>query len=344
MKSILFFHTLNDYSGSTRVLSSIISEEYKDQKVTIITQRNKDNGFLSLLPNIRLLDIWIPKVKGKTIPIITPLGWRIHALLLGFIYGRKYEVFYINTILPYYASFVARLYGKKIIWHIHEKFIIRTLSVRLAEYVFNHTPAHRIFVSKYLKGQYINNKNCTWEIKYNKLPYSFISQIKKKPIEERNRNQILMIASLTLTKGLDMFVKLAELIPDCDFSLILNANIAAINNFFLKYNVPENCKLISAQSNIHPFLHETDLLLNLSNPTICVETFGMTILEAMSYGIPAIVPNVGGPTELVKNGFNGYLVDVRNIEEIKKAIYIALEKQNYIRLVNNTILRFSELS
>jgi len=38
----------------------------------------------------------------------------------------------------------------------------------------------------------------------------------------------------------------------------------------------------------------------------------MSVLEAMSYGLPAIVPNVGGLGEIVTDGVDGYLVDVRD--------------------------------
>ena len=75
---------------------------------------------------------------------------------------------------------------------------------------------------------------------------------------------------------------------------------------------------------------------------MCVETFGMTILEAMPYGIPAIVPNVGGPLELVQHGYNGYCVDVRNLEELRYYLSLALERDNYCRLVYNTLSVFEE--
>ena len=63
----------------------------------------------------------------------------------------------------------------------------------------------------------------------------------------------------------------------------------------------------------------------------------MTILEAMAYGIPAIVPNVGGPLELIENGYNGYCIDVTKIDAIKQAITLALDKDNYNRLAINSL-------
>ena len=43
-------------------------------------------------------------------------------------------------------------------------------------------------------------------------------------------------------------------------------------------------------------------------PSICLETFGSTIVEAFSCGRPAIVSDLGSPAELVRDGWNGYKV------------------------------------
>jgi L-malate glycosyltransferase len=62
------------------------------------------------------------------------------------------------------------------------------------------------------------------------------------------------------------------------------------------------------------------LLLQLSHPETWVETFGLTILEAMAYGIPAIGPNIGGLTELIVNGVNGYTVNPHDLQDIGSKI------------------------
>lgn len=342
MKPILFFHPCNDYTGSTRVLSNIIAEEYSGQKVVVITERNMNKGFLSEHDNVKIINVCNPKFKGKPIPVISSLIWRFHSLLLALMFGWRYRVFYINTILPFYAALVGRLYCKPIVWHVHEKFVNKSFSIRIVEFFFNRTVAHRIFVSQYVKEQYPENHSCTYEIKYNKLPLSYMKKVRKRPLEERKRNKILMLSSLSLEKGVDMFVKLADFMPEYRFTLILSTDKKHITNFFSSYNVPENCEILSSQPDIHPFLYNADLILNLTNYTLCIETFGMTILEAMPYGIPAVVPNVGGPIELVRNGYNGYCVDVRDLSVLMHYIHISLDKENYNTLVKNTLSLYDE--
>lgn len=341
MKDVLFFHPQNDYTGSTRVLANVITSEYSGQIVDVITKRNLDKGFLSELPNVRIINSSTLMFLGKKIPFVTPLSWRIQAFLLALFYGWRYETFYINTIVPFYAALVGRLYGKRIIYHVHEKFRKRSLSVKLMEWTFSHIPAHRIFVSLYTLQQYQGNSKCTEEILYNKLGADFLAKLHVRPLKERKRNNVLMIASLSKMKGIFNFLRLASLVPEYYFRLVLNTSKDEIEAFITE-KIPENVELIPAQSNIHPYLYNADLMLNMSIPFMWIETFGMTILEAMAYGIPAIVPNVGGPLELIENDFNGYCVDVTDIELMADTIRVSLEQENYERLVKNALIRFNE--
>lgn len=338
MDKILFFHSRNDFTGSTRVLANVIESEYLGQSVSVITINNQE-GFLSLLPNVKIIPTYFPFSKIGKIPIVTPLVWRIHALLLALFYGWRYDTFYINTITPCYAAIVGRLFRKRLIYHVHEKFVTKSISVRMYEYVFNHVKSKRIFVSEYVKKQYPEKEGCESVVKYNTLPNSFLSKVISTPIEFRNRNRVIMISSLTKAKGIFTYVEVARNLPEYYFRLLISADMVRIKAF-LDCSLPANVELIPAQSDIHPFLRDSDLMMNLSIPALCVETFGMTILEAMAYGIPAIVPNVGGPVELVENGYNGYCVDVTDPLIVTDAVRMALNENEYPRLANNALQRF----
>lgn len=336
MNKILFIHPLDDFTGSTRVLANVIETQYADRRVTVITLRN--DGFLSLLPNVNIIPIKYPSFRGKRIPVFSGLIWRIYAWYLTFLYGWNYDIFYINTIMPYYAAVVGRIYRKKIVYHVHEKFVTQSLYVKVAEYVFNHVKSKRIFVSEYLKQQYPDKSNCESIVEYNRLPHSFLSKVQVVPITERKRDTLLMITSLTKAKGIFTYIEVAKQLPEYTCRLLVSANLEEIMNYF-HYDIPHNVEIIPKQSDIHPFLRTSDLLLNLTNPSLSIETFGMTILEAMAYGIPSIVPNVGGPTELIINGYNGYCVDVTNVNIVVNSIRRILNKKKYENCVRYSLER-----
>jgi glycosyltransferase involved in cell wall biosynthesis len=130
---------------------------------------------------------------------------------------------------------------------------------------------------------------------------------------------VTMIASLRDYKGVPEFLALAERLAKqrkIRFVLVLNDDPEGIARYFSKRSCPGNVKIVGRVSDTSAFYENASLVLNLSRADLWIETFGMTILEAMAYGIPVIAPMVGGPTELVINGVHGYLVDSRNIEQL----------------------------
>ena len=129
-----------------------------------------------------------------------------------------------------------------------------------------------------------------------------------------------MLCSLKKYKGVDEFVQLAAAIPQYQFELVVNANKKEIANYFNNQYIPANLTIFDRQSNVHPFYQRASLVLNLSDPNRWIETFGMTLLEAMHYGIPVIAPSVGGPTEVVVDGRNGYTINGQETEKLTTII------------------------
>ena len=102
--------------------------------------------------------------------------------------------------------------------------------------------------------------------------------------------------------------------------------------------VPSNLTIWDRQKNVLPFYERASLVLNLSNKELFIETFGMTVLEAMAAGLPVIVPTVGGVADLVDDGVNGYKIDVQQLEDIKmRIISILADNEIYVSLSRNAI-------
>ena len=68
------------------------------------------------------------------------------------------------------------------------------------------------------------------------------------------------------------------------------------------------------------------------------EGLPISILEAMSYGMPIISTPVGGIPEIVSNGENGYLVEPGNKEDIYKAIISLLNDSDLRNRMGNVSL------
>jgi glycosyltransferase involved in cell wall biosynthesis len=83
------------------------------------------------------------------------------------------------------------------------------------------------------------------------------------------------------------------------------------------------------------------LFLNLSSS----EGIPVSIMEACSYGIPVIATDVGGTSEIVTDGYNGFLVDKDFTDE---DVIMAIERlqqmtdDEYCRFCENSLLRWKK--
>lgn len=331
MKKIICFHLYNDYSGSPKVLSMIIRGlASKGYQIELYTSRT--NGFLTGIDGVIYHTFDYKWTKNKLITILRLFYAQLYMFISCMKYKREENIlFYVNTICPVGAVLSAAFCRIPVVYHVHEKYINPNLLHIFYEKVWKRYSTRTIFVSKYLQGQY-NKENMQSAVVYNALSEEFLNHVRVKNCLRRPYN-ILMICSLKKYKGVDVFIELAKKLPQYDFSLVLNSSQFEIDSFFSKKS--SNLKIYPTQQTVHQFLYQADLLLNLSVPTLWIETFGLTLLEAMSYGLPVICPPVGGPIELVENDKNGFCVDSGNIDElIKKIIYI-FESGQYERLSEN---------
>ena len=61
------------------------------------------------------------------------------------------------------------------------------------------------------------------------------------------------------------------------------------------------------------------------------EGFSNTILEYMSFSLPVIATNVGGNSEVIKNGLNGFLIEKNNIQQLKKKLVLLIQNNKLRR-------------
>lgn len=337
MSKLLYIHPYNNYTGSTKVLSDILKAKYSDlTEITVITETSQD-GFLSDL-GIKLVNVPIIRYNNRAVPIISAIVWVIIGFFKTLFHIRKFDGVYINTILPGFAAIAARICGKKVIYHVHEIYVKKNPKSWFGEFVFNRVRSHRIFVSNYLQEQYKYKPGCTSEVVYNKLGKDFLSRVDLVPVEMHKRNHVLMLATLQRGKGLEVFVDVSKLLPDYKFSLVISSPQEDIERQF-NIEYPANLTIYPKQANVHPFYKCADIIVNLSDPQWIIETFGLTIMEGMAYGLPAICPNVGGPKEVVDDGVTGYVIDVSNPVCVADYIKKCTEEKEYYRLYNNSLKR-----
>lgn len=348
-RKVVCVHLLNDYSGSPKVLSQSIDALIESGvAIDVITNRNTQ-GFLSgLNVNYNLFNYKYSRNKFVTLFRFFIAQFVIFFKVLS--YAKQDVILYVNTLLPFGVALAAKLIGKPVIYHIHETSLSPNALKVFLKFVVKITAIKTIYVSNALA-----NKEpivaVPSTIIHNAISTDFIERAKESvysPINQDGYFTVLMICSLKKYKGVEQFLKLAEMSTENEalkYQLVLNAEQSEIDGFFSDYSLPDNLQLYSRQTDLHSFYKRASLVLNLSLPDQWEETFGLTLIEAMAYGIPVIAPPVGGPTEVVANDINGYLISAYSTEELYcKVLSLFDDSQQCIRLSQGALSSVSKFN
>lgn len=97
-------------------------------------------------------------------------------------------------------------------------------------------------------------------------------------------------------------------------------------NYAREMNIDSDVRFTGKQLDIASALACSDVFLLPS----ATESFGLAALEAMSHGVPVVASRVGGIPEVIRDGIDGYLSVVGNIEQMA---------ENVTRLISDARLR-----
>lgn len=141
-------------------------------------------------------------------------------------------------------------------------------------------------------------------------------------LAERDNNLILSVGRLVSWKG---FKTLIDLMPELlkinpQFRLVIlgdGPQKAELEDLIGGLNLRDKVFIISAsREEVLNYLKRTGIFVLNSD----YEGLSHTILEALFLGTPVIAAKVGGNPEIIKDNFNGLLVEYDNREHLKEAI------------------------
>lgn len=311
---IIAVHLLNDFSGSPRVLGQLVRGWIRNGlRVTIAC--SKGPGLLSGIAGARYTKFpyqWHPNRVMRLMSLLTS-QWHIFRSVCRT--ARKNDIVYINTVLPFGAAIAGKMKGCRVIYHLHETSVRPAILKTILFGVMKWAADDVVYVSQYLAdAEPVNN------VRTHLLPNAIEQDFLDRAIRNRKKKttpcRVLMVCSLKAYKGVDEFVALAVLHPGLRFQLVLNASQRDLDQYFRTKLLPANIELFPVQNDLHRFYEGADIIVNLSRPDEWIETFGLTILEGMAYGLPALIPPVGGITELVEHGHSGYWTNSRNLPHV----------------------------
>ena len=333
---IVFGHLFTDRSGSPKVLAQVATVlSGKGVATEMLTSRSGNGPLRGIADKERT--VFYRRSENRYITLFFDILSQLHLFFTCLRYLRVDAVFYINTMRPTGAMLAAKLMGKVVVCHIHETSIKPLLFKKLLRSVVSLCASKIVFVSNYLR------KVESFSIDDERVIYNAIPSSSAAKPDGKSPFSVIMACSLKKYKGVFEFLEVASALHEdqqITFTLILNASVDEINDFFRDVELPFNVRLLPRQIDMSLFYAEASLVLNLSRPSEWIETFGLTLIEAFSYGVPVIAPEVGGPTEVVREGIDGYLMNSSRVGEIAEKIQdIAHDRNEWHRLSANAARR-----
>lgn len=329
---IILVHLYNDRSGSPKVLSlvaNVLQEAGYDPRLYV---GKHGKGSLDDL-SITIERYSYRRYSSKILTLFSYLWSQFHLFLMLLLSRQipKDAIVYVNTLMPFGAAVYGKLTGRKVIYHLHEISISPRPFLRFLLFFAKKTANQLIYVSEYHFDKLPVDKERS-HVLYNVLDKDFEELGKAHNYRHKANGvfKILMLASLRDFKGVPELISLAECLTlhkDIQFHLVANDDDHEIRSYFSDKERPANLIVHPRSKNTAEHYQGSSLVLNLSRPDQWIETFGMTILEAMCFGIPVIGPPIGGPTEILIDGEQGFTLDSRQGEELIKKVHTLYENE-----------------
>lgn len=343
---IAVFHLYNDFSGSPGVLAPLL-HALADRGVLVDLHTSR-GGVLDTLvgvPGIRFYRYGYAYSPRPLVTVMRYAGVQLRTFFSAFRYLFSRRIFYINTLLPIGPALAGRLMGKRVVYHYHENAGAKGRLYSMLAKGMQWLASDIVCVSEYQRAQLKRTKRVY--VVPNALSQEFEAQLKPDISGAFDRRRVLMISSLKGYKGTKEFVRLAEMLPQYRFELVINDSRDVIDDYWKEENLPSppNLTVLDRQERVAPFYNRASLVVNLTNKEEAVETFGMTALEAMAAGLPVIVPTEGGVAEMVDDDNNGYKIDVKDLDKIAAAIReILSDREKYEKMATAALERSRRFS
>ena len=244
-------------------------------------------------------------------------------------FKRKSTQIYIETFSPdviivgvpiigfYYLPLMKRLKkkGVRIIFVFHSLSLSHGLSGRFDEFMITKAisaATDLLFVSEYTRDSWERYRAFRDLHDHSYVIYNAIDKTRTSNSNENKCNNISFVGRASAEKGPELFCEAAleakkEGLP---FVFSFWGDGPLLEGLREKYGNVVNFK--GYEKNQSKIYESTDLLVMTSQ----FENCPMTILEAASYGIPCVVPNVGGIPEIVNNGQNGLVYNSRDPKDV----------------------------
>lgn len=171
-----------------------------------------------------------------------------------------------------------------------------------------------------------NIDNDKISVVYNGIDESILINGEKNKLSVDKKIEVLFIGRLVEVKGIHLLIEAIN-----KLKYIKNIHLTIVGDgperekyekIVNQYNLNENIEFVGFQRNLDIYLNKSNLFVY---PSIWKEAFGISIVEAMAYGLPCVANNTGGIPEIIIDGKNGYLSTSNDVDGLYQALLKAIK-------------------
>jgi glycosyltransferase involved in cell wall biosynthesis len=148
--------------------------------------------------------------------------------------------------------------------------------------------------------------------------------------------KVLFVGNLDKTKGLDIFLAAARSVlrtnPEAKFVVTLHEPDERLQSLrtVISRSLGSSVEVLGVVSNMAKLMRGVDVVVAPFRSTDGISDIPIIVLEAMALGKPVIASNLEGVKEAIRDGENGFIIDINGPDNLTRAINL---------LLNNTTLR-----
>lgn len=349
IKNILCVHQGYELYGSDRSFAlsvRILRDIYPDAIIDVMIPKDGEIKTLlspicnNLIINNDLAILRKKEFKNNPLKFLYKIIRGIYAAINN---SKKYDVFFVNTIVVLDYIIASRFSKNSNILHVRE------ISIGLQKKIFSK-------ILSFSKMNVIFNSNNTansYDLPNNQITTTLLNGVAgyKNSINSINNNtiNILVVGRLTLGKGQMFFLEtIKELVSLMKYSVKVRIVGDVFENQieykdkllqFVKIHNLEN--VVSFKS----FVRNPEVEYSWSNivviPSVKPESFGRVAVEAMSIGRCVVAANHGGLSEIISHNSDGILFEPNNIKSLLFELVKLLETtQNIIKYGEKSRITF----
>lgn len=358
IKSILLIPEFSSFGGTRTYLLTLLRfyNKYKFKVTILLDEKNVDEEIINQIVDYEfkyiIFDISSIHSSSKNIDK-TLLSQEVKLIWSLYLKGRfDLIVFSIGTPGNFLNSFI---FPTRVLYVLHTYPTHNYIQQRQRKILSTLLgPQKRILtVSEFSKTNIVDHWKLSHKTGFVNVIYN--TTIVEKPkleYDQHNKGELIVttLGHVETYKNPFVWVEVARKCIDDNPSIKLKfiwAGDGTLLNDCVKkvsaYGLSSQIRFIEPASNVSDLLHQTDIYFQPS----LIESFGLSVLEAMSNHKPCVVSNKGGLPEVVTDEVSGFLVDPDDIETMSSKINLLVQNQKIRSKMgdeafNQYMIRFSE--